>query len=75
MMNNDRVFLEDLKSLVENRLPLNEYLIERMQEKFDKSPSMIARLYHLFDEKRSMLPFIDVLEEAVYELAGEENMS
>lgn len=74
MMNNDRVFLEDLKFLVENRLPLNEYLIERMQEKFDKSPSMITRLYHLFDEKRSMLSFIDDLEDVVYELAGEENI-
>ncbi|HWO96151.1 MAG TPA: hypothetical protein VNM45_07435 [Bacillus sp. (in: firmicutes)] len=72
MMNNDKMFLEDLRFLVENRLPLNEYLIERMQEKFDKSPSTITRLYHLFDEKRSMLPLIDDLEEIMYELAGEQ---
>ena len=74
MTNNNRLFLEDLKFLAENKWPLNEYSIERLQEKFDKSPSMIIQLYHLFDEKRSMLPLFDNLEEAVYELAGDDMM-
>jgi hypothetical protein len=72
MTNNNRAFLEDLKFLAENKWPLNEYSIERLQERFDKSPSMIIRLYHLFDEKRSMLPLFDDLEEAVYALAGKD---
>lgn len=74
-MNTNKLFLEDLKYMVENRLPLNQYATEQIQEKFDKSQSFIAELYQLFVRNRHLLPLIDDIEAVVYDYIVSQEMT
>ncbi|HWO96650.1 MAG TPA: hypothetical protein VNM45_09990 [Bacillus sp. (in: firmicutes)] len=74
-MNTNKLFLEDLKYMVENRLPLNEYATEQIQKKFDKDESLIAELYQLFVRSRHLLPLINDIEAVVYDYIVSEEMT
>ena len=65
MMEN-KLFLEELKVFVEKGLTLNEYDIEYLQGKFDKSLDLINQLYQLLVEQHHMLPIVSDIEADVY---------
>ncbi|HWO95911.1 MAG TPA: hypothetical protein VNM45_06180 [Bacillus sp. (in: firmicutes)] len=66
-MNENKLFLEELKSVVEDGFALNEYLVEQLQEKFNKSSSLITDIHQIFVENRHVLPFIKDIEATVYD--------
>lgn len=62
----NKLFLEELKVFVEKGLTLNEYDVEYLQEKFDKSSNLINQLYQLLLEQHHMLPTVSDIEADVY---------
>ncbi|MFC3884480.1 hypothetical protein ACFOU2_13590 [Bacillus songklensis] len=70
-----KLFLEELKCIVESEVPLTEYRVERLQEEFGQSPFLIKQFYQLLLEKRHILPFIDDVEAAVYDYIVSREMA
>lgn len=66
-MCDNKKFLEELKFLVENNLSLTEYTIRELNEKFNKSPLLITRLYQLLVNNKILLPFFNDIEAAIYD--------
>ncbi|MDQ0243528.1 hypothetical protein J2S09_001073 [Bacillus fengqiuensis] len=74
-MNKNRLFLEELKYVVENGFILNEYLIEQLDRTLDKSSSLIIEVYQIFVENRYILPFIGDVEAVVYDYIVSREMA
>jgi hypothetical protein len=74
-MSDNKLFLEELKYLVENELSLNEYAIEQLQERFDKSPFLIVQLYQILAKNQTLLPFFSDIEATIYDYIVNEEMS
>lgn len=74
-MSDNKLFLEELKYLVENELSLNEYVIEQLQERFDKSPFLIVQLYQILAKNQTLLPFFNDIEATIYDYIVHEEMS
>lgn len=74
-MSDNKLFLEELKYLVENELSLNEYVIEQLQERFDKSPFLIVQLYQILAKNQTLLPFFNDIEATIYDYIVNEEMS
>lgn len=74
-MNDNKLFLEELKFLVENQLPLNEYVVDQLQEKFEKNPFLIVQLYQILVKNQRILPFFNDIEATIYEYIVNEEMS
>jgi hypothetical protein len=66
-MEMNKLFLKELKCMVESEVPLTEYRLKRLQEEFDQSPFLIKQLHQLLLEKRRILPFVEDIEGAVYD--------
>lgn len=73
-MNDNKLFLEELKLLVENQLPLNEYVVNQLQEKFEKNPFLIVQLYQILVKNQRILPFFNDIEAAIYDYIINEEM-
>ncbi|WP_088101978.1 hypothetical protein [Halalkalibacter urbisdiaboli] len=71
-MNQNKLFIEEIKRFVENGLSLNQAIIE-MNEKYGKSPMLISELYQLFAKNPYILTVKEDLDSVVYEslLQGE----
>jgi hypothetical protein len=67
VMEMNKLFLKELKCIVESEVPLTEYRLKRLQEEFNQSPLLIKQLHQLLLEKRHILPFVDDIEAAVYD--------
>lgn len=74
-MNTNRLFLKELKGLAENGLPLNEYAVEQLQQRFDKSPYIITQLYQLLTDNRYMLLPVEDIEATVYDYIIHQEMT
>jgi hypothetical protein len=74
-MNTNKLLLESLKYMVENRFPLNEYAVEQMQQKWDKDARLITELYQLFVSNRHLLPLIDDIEAVTYDYIVSREMT
>jgi hypothetical protein len=74
-MSDNKLFLEELRYLVENELSLNEYVIEQLQERFDKSPFLIVQLYQILAKNQTLLPFFNDIEATIYDYIVNEEMS
>jgi hypothetical protein len=74
-MSDNKLFLEELKYLVENELSLNEYVIDQLQEKFDKSPFLITQLYQILANNQKILPFFNDIEATIYDYIVDKEMS
>ncbi|MGM0873805.1 MAG: hypothetical protein ACQEWV_03220 [Bacillota bacterium] len=73
-MSDNKLFLEELKYLVENELSLNEYVIEQLQERFNKSPFLIVQLYQILAKNQTLLPFFNDIEATIYDYIVNEEM-
>ena len=74
-MNTNKLFLEELKHVVENGFILNEYLVQQLQEQLGKSPSLITEIYQIFVENHHILPFINDIEAIVYDYIVSREMA
>jgi len=63
----NKLFLEELKYIIQCEVPLTTYRLTQLEEKFSKRSELIIEMYQLLFEKRHVLLFIDNLEAAVYE--------
>lgn len=66
-MNKNKLFLDDIKFIVESRFPFNEFVVEQLVQKYDKNSSLLYYIYNLFQENRHLLPLIDDIELIVYD--------
>jgi hypothetical protein len=73
-MSDNKLFLEELKYLVENQLSLSENIIDQLQEKFDKSPFLITQLYQILAKNQTILPFFNDIEATIYDYIVSEEM-
>lgn len=73
-MNTSKLFLEQIKYMVENHLPLNEYIIEQLQINYQKSKNLIKSMFHLFEHHQYLLPFVDDIEATAYEYLVNQEM-
>lgn len=74
-MNENKLFIEELKYIVENELSLNDYVIEQLQDRFNKSPFLIINLYQLLSNNKNILPLFNDIEATVYDFIVTEEMS
>ncbi|MCM3441002.1 hypothetical protein AB3Z07_10870 [Metabacillus halosaccharovorans] len=74
-MSDNKLFLEELKNLVENGLSLNEYRVNGLVEKYNKNPFLIIQLYQIIVKNYRVLPFLIDIESAIYEYIVNEEMS
>ncbi|TYR80541.1 hypothetical protein FZC66_09190 [Priestia megaterium] len=62
-----KLFLEELKYIIQCEVPLTKYRLEQLQDKFDQSPALIFEMFELLFEKKHILLFVDDIESAVYD--------
>ncbi|APH05154.1 hypothetical protein [Bacillus weihaiensis] len=74
-MSDNKLFIEELKYLVENDLSLTEFNLNQLQERFNKSPLFISNLYQLISNNKLFLPFFQNIESAVYDCLIHEEMN
>ncbi|MBM7603220.1 hypothetical protein FS935_05610 [Metabacillus litoralis] len=66
-MSDNKLFLEELKYLVENELSLNEYVIDQLEERFNKNPFLIIQIHQILVNYRTLLPFLNDIESVIYD--------
>lgn len=66
-MSDNKLFLEELKYLVENELSLNEYMIDQLEERFNKNPFLIIQIHQTLVKYKTLLPFLNDIESVVYD--------
>lgn len=74
-MCDNKLFLEQLKYLVENNLSLNESVINQLVEKYDKNPFLIVQLYQIIKNNEAILRFFQDIESAIYDYIINEEMT
>ncbi len=74
-MSDNKLFLEELKYLVENELLLNESIVNELVERYNKNPFLIIQLYQIIVKNRCLLPFFTDIESAVYDYIVNEEMT
>ncbi|WP_299092219.1 hypothetical protein [uncultured Metabacillus sp.] len=74
-MSDNKLFLEELKYLVENELSLNEYVIDQLEERFEKNPFLITQLYQILAKNKKILPFFNDIEATIYDYIVSEEMA
>lgn len=74
-MSDNKLFLEELKYLIENNLSLSEYVINELVEKYDKNPFLIVQLYQIINKNLTLLPFFHDIESAIYNYIINEEMT
>lgn len=74
-MSDNKLFLEELKYLVENELLLNESIVNELIERYNKNPFLIIQLYQIIAKNRRVLPFFTDIESAVYDYIVNEEMA
>jgi|GEM_PF-1663251 len=74
-MSDNKLFLEELKYLVENELSLNDSRVNGLVERYNKNPFLIIQLYQIIKKNQRVLPFFNDIESAIYEYIVNEEMS
>jgi len=70
----NKLFLEELRYIILCEVPMTQYRIEQLQDKFDQSPYLINELYQLLFEKRHILAFVDDIESSLYDYIVNKEM-
>lgn len=73
-MSDNKLFLEELKDLVESGLSLSEYKVNDLVERYNKNPFLIIQLYQIILKNQRVLAFFDDIEGAIYEYIVNEEM-
>ncbi|MDQ0230419.1 hypothetical protein [Metabacillus malikii] len=74
-MNNVKLFIEELKFVVENELIINKYVLEQLHDSFNLNPVLITRIYHLLLKNKQVLPFVYDIEAEIYDYLVSEEMA
>ncbi|WP_175638936.1 hypothetical protein [Metabacillus schmidteae] len=74
-MSDNKLFLEELKYLVENELSLNENRVNSLVERYNKNPFLIIQLYQIIVKNHRVLPFFNDIEAAIYDYIVNKEMS